>query len=74
MFSPILCRFHYPGALYIERAGGVLMGSPVCMKGVDCRALLQCFLVFFFGYRLNLNAFATCGCVAIQECRLNGSC
>lgn len=24
------------------------MGSPVCMKGVDCRALLQCFLVFFF--------------------------
>ena len=64
IFPPILCRFHYPGALYVERAGGVLMGSPVCMKGVDCRALLQCFF-FFYGYRLNLNAFATCGHTAI---------
>lgn len=71
MFPPILCRIHYPVALYIERAGGVLMGSPVCMKGVDFTSVL---VFFFFGYRLNLNAFATCGRVAIQECRLDGSC
>lgn len=44
MFPPILCRIHYPVALYIERAGGVLMGSPVCMKGVDFTSVL----VFFF--------------------------
>lgn len=48
MFPPILCRFPYPVAPYIERAGGVLMGSPVCTKGVDCWALLQFFFVFFF--------------------------